>query len=488
MWNRDDSLLLELDAKYANQTCGLCGDFNGVPVVNELFSHNVKLTPMEFGNLQKVDGPVEQCQDPVPEPLTNCLTGSDVCEEMLSGGLLSGCSALVNASGYLDACRHDLCHCQQANLTSCACHTLAEYSRQCAHAGGLPLDWRGPPGGAPSSATCPRNMQFHECGSPCVDTCSNPGHSQLCEDHCIAGCFCPKGMVLDDIGHTGCIPVSQCSCVYNGATYAPGTGYSTDCANCTCSGGRWSCREVPCPGTCLVLGGAHFSTFDERQYTVHGDCSYVLTKPCDSSAFTVLAELRRCGLTDNENCLKSLTLSLGSGHTVIVVKASGEVFVNQIYSQLPVSAANVTLFRPSTFFIVAQTQLGLQLDIQLVPLMQVYVRLAPELRGQTCGLCGNFNQNQADDFRTISGVVEGTAAAFANFRTISGVVEGTAAAFANTWKTQAACPNVKNSFEDPCAFSVENEKYAQHWCSQLTDPHGPFARCHASVSPSTYYS
>ncbi|XP_072826841.1 mucin-5AC [Vicugna pacos] len=468
MWNLDDSLLLELDAKYANQTCGLCGDFNGVPVVNELFSHNVKLTPIEFGNLQKVDGPVEQCQDTVPEPPTNCLTGSDVCEEMLSGGLLSGCSALVNASGYLDACRHDLCHCQQANPTSCACHTLAEYSRQCAHAGGLPLDWRGP---LLCPQTCPLNMQYHECGSPCVDTCSNLEHSQLCEDHCIAGCFCPKGMVLDDIGHTGCIPVSQCSCVYNGATYAPGTGYSTDCANCTCSGGRWSCREVPCPGTCSVLGGAHFSTFDERQYTVHGDCSYVLTKPCDSSAFTVLAELRRCGLTDNENCLKSLTLSLGSGHTVIVVKASGEVFVNQIYTQLPVSAANVTLFRPSTFFIIAQTQLGLQLDIQLVPLMQVYVRLAPELRGQTCGLCGNFNQNQADDFRTISSVVEGTAAAFAN-----------------TWKTQAACRNVKNSFEDPCSLSVDNEKYAQHWCSQLTDPHGPFARCHASVNPSTYYS
>ena len=55
------------------------------------------------------------------------------------------------------------------------------------------------------------------------------------------------------------------------------------------------------------------------------------------------------------------------------------------------------------------------------------------------GLCGNFNQNQADDFRTLSGVVEGTAAAFAN-----------------TWKTQAACPNVRNSFEDPCALSVEN--------------------------------
>lgn len=36
-------------------------------------------------------------------------------------------------------------------------------------------------------------MQYRECGSPCVDTCSNPEHSQLCEDHCVAGCFCPEG-------------------------------------------------------------------------------------------------------------------------------------------------------------------------------------------------------------------------------------------------------------------------------------------------------
>ena len=39
------------------------------------------------------------------------------------------------------------------------------------------------------------------------------------------------GMVLDDIGQTGCIPASQCACVYNGATYAPGAVYSTDCTN-----------------------------------------------------------------------------------------------------------------------------------------------------------------------------------------------------------------------------------------------------------------
>ncbi|GAB1292920.1 Mucin 5, subtypes A and C, tracheobronchial/gastric [Apodemus speciosus] len=468
MWNDDDSLLLELDTKYTNKTCGLCGDFNGSPKSSEFLSHNVRLTPLEFGNLQKMDGPTEQCQDPLPVSQKNCSTRSSVCEKILKGQLFSDCAALVDISSYLEACQQDLCLCESSDPSDCICHTLAEYSRQCTHAGGQPQDWRGP---NLCPQTCPLNMQHQECGTPCVDTCSNPQHSQVCEDHCVAGCFCPEGMVLDDINQTGCVPVSQCACLYNGTFYAPGTNYSTDCTKCTCSGGQWSCQEVPCSGACSVLGGSHISTFDERQYTVHGDCTYVLSKPCNSNVFTVLAELRKCGLTESETCLKTVTLNLGGGQTVVMVKATGEVFVNQIYTQLPVSTANVTFFRPSTFFIIGQTNLGLQLEIQLNPIMQVSVRLTPELRGLTCGLCGNFNSMQADDFQTISGVVEGTAAAFFN-----------------TFKTQAACPNVKNIFEDPCSLSVENEKYAQHWCSQLTNASGPFSQCHATVNPSTFFS
>jgi len=41
---------------------------------------------------------------------------------------------------------------------------------------------------------------------------------------------------------------------------------------------------------------------------------------------------------------------------------------------------------------------------------------------------------------------------------MSGVVEGTAAAFANTWKTQASCPDIQSSFENPCALSIDNGK------------------------------
>lgn len=83
-----------------------------------------------------------------------------ICEEILSGELFLNCNHLVDASSYVDACQQDLCLCEHTDLTSCICHTLAEYSRQCAHAGGLPLDWRGPDlcrkcPNCPSPSHCP---------------------------------------------------------------------------------------------------------------------------------------------------------------------------------------------------------------------------------------------------------------------------------------------------------------------------------------------
>ncbi|XP_032009763.1 mucin-5B [Hylobates moloch] len=463
LWNGEDSALLELDPKYANQTCGLCGDFNGLPTFNEFYAHNSRLTPLQFGNLQKLDGPTEQCPDPLPLPAGNCTDEEGICHRTLLGPAFAECHALVDSAAYLAACAQDLCRCP-----TCPCATFVEYSRQCAHAGGQPRNWRRP---ELCPRTCPLNMQHQECGSPCADTCSNPQRAQLCEDHCVDGCFCPPGTVLDDITHSGCLPLGQCPCTHSGRTYSPGTSFNTTCSSCTCSGGLWQCQDLPCPGTCSVQGGAHISTYDEKLYDLHGDCSYVLSKKCADGSFTVLAELRKCGLTDNENCLKAVTLSLDGGDTAIRVQADGGVFLNSIYTQLPLSAANITLFTPSSFFIVVQTGLGLQLLVQLVPLMQVFVRLDSAHQGQMCGLCGNFNQNQADDFTALSGVVEATGAAFAN-----------------TWKAQAACANARNSFEDPCSLSVENENYARHWCSRLTDPNGAFSRCHSVINPKPFHS
>nr|XP_028561325.1 mucin-5B-like [Podarcis muralis] len=468
LWNEKDSLMLELDKKYANQTCGLCGDFNGIPQYNEFFSNGAEITTLQFGNMQKMNGPTEECEDPTPVSLSNCTDEFELCQHVLTGSSFFQCNAVVGVNDYIESCVQDLCLCKQEDITSCLCDTFAEYSRQCAHAGGEPQNWRSPD---LCPMECSSNMQYQECESPCTDTCSNSERSQLCEDHCVDGCFCPPGTVYDDIDNAGCIPHEQCSCVYNGKSYAPGTTYSDNCRSCSCIGGQWNCIELPCPGICSVEGGSHISTFDKKRYNVHGDCVYVLSKFCGDDTFSVLGELRKCGLTETETCLKMVALNINGDQTTIVISPNGGVLVNSLYTQLPLSAANVTIFRPSSFFIIVHTNVGLQLVIQLVPTMQLYIHVDPSFKGRTCGLCGNFDKRQMDDFTAISGVVEGTASAFAN-----------------TWKTQAACPNIKQSFEDPCTLSIENEKYARHWCGLLTDSEGPFAKCHASVNPASYHT
>ncbi|XP_075043963.1 uncharacterized protein LOC142103722 [Mixophyes fleayi] len=466
MWNEEDSLLLELNQnKYANQTCGLCGDFSDV---GGFTVDDIKLTPVQFGNLQKLNGPTEDCPDVTSSIPNKCTDKNEICKEILTSAAFSSCNTLVEPMHYIDACVEDLCQCSAENHILCLCNTFAEYSRQCSHSGGIPGNWR-TSGLCPQS--CPFNMVYQEHGSPCPNTCSNTERAMLCDEHGIDGCFCPPGTVLDDINNTGCVPQEECFCVYNSETYAPGSSYDNPCRVCKCTRGKWTCKELPCRGSCSVEGGAHITSFDGSRYSIHGDCIYVLAKHCSGDDFTLHGEMRRCRMTNSKSCLKNVVLSLKKGETVLAIQDTGRVFLNSIPIQLPLSVADITIYSPTSFYINIATRIGVKIQVQMVPVMQVYVTLNPSYHGNTCGLCGNFNNIQTDDFKAISGVIEATAAAFAN-----------------TWKTLTNCPNIKNSYEDPCSLSLEKEKYAQHWCSLLTSPTGLFSLCHSLENPLPYYT
>ncbi|XP_040183635.1 mucin-5AC-like isoform X2 [Rana temporaria] len=465
MWNREDSILLKLNRdKYANQTCGMCGDFNGV---KGLTYDGIKATAVQYGNMQKRNGPVEDCPDVSPLTPTKCKNADKICEDSLTSEAFRSCNKLVNPKQYIATCVQDLCRCSSKSRMSCLCNMLAEYTRQCTHAGGVPGNWRNPKF---CSKTCPLNMVRQECGSPCLNTCSNTDRSMVCEDHNMDGCFCPKDTVLDDINNTGCIPQENCFCVYDGKNYSPGSSYSTPCRACTCSRGKWKCKELPCKGTCSVVGGSHITTFDGFHYTTNGDCSYVLAKHSTGHDFVLLGELRRCGIIKSKSCLRGVVLVLNGGETVVNIKENCAAYLNWMTIQLPVSVANLTISQPTSFYLNIKT-FGMSIMVQCVPILQVYVDLDFSYEHQTCGLCGNYNKIQSDDFKALSGVIEGTAAAFVN-----------------TWKTLATCPNIKNSYEDPCSLSVEKERYAAHWCGLLTSETGPFTECHSLESPLIYHT
>ncbi|XP_043980323.1 mucin-2-like isoform X2 [Gambusia affinis] len=469
MWNQKDSVWVELDAKFKNQTCGLCGNFNEIKLSNTFVHSEASNSLEEYAMNWKVDSPTETCKVVSSQANENCSDGNRLCKKLLSGPEFKSCRKLIDSESFMKACVQDFCYCNSnsnSNSSACLCSTVSEYARQCAHAGGQPKHWKIK---QLCEKTCPFNMEYKECGSPCIDTCKYRQKSHLCDEHCMDGCFCPSGTILDDISESGCVPVEQCPCFHRGETYNNGESIMMACRNCTCSKGEWSCIDANCPAVCSIRGGSHFSTYDDKTYNFHGKCSYVLSK-IEDNAFTVLGDFDKCERSDKSTCLSAVTL-LYQNHTIIEVKDKNEVSYNQRVFELPFFLDDIKIFRPSTFFTIIHTNFGLDLEIQVVPIMQLYIRADVSLKSKVKGLCGDFNDNSEDDFKTTSGLPERTPEAFAN-----------------TWRTKINCPDVKNDLADPCTLSIDKNMYAKTWCSLLSDTKGIFSHCHSKIDPAKYFA
>ncbi|KAK2842372.1 hypothetical protein Q5P01_012572 [Channa striata] len=476
MWNGDDAVMVEVDNDYANRTCGLCGDFNGVSVYDEFIKNGRIIGPIEFGNIHKVHHPNVNCEDPYEEEeesletqnvQNSCKKFQAECKQMLHSESWKSCSELVNPEPYIQACVKDMCGCTDIKGDLCVCSTLSEFSRQCSHAGGKPPNWRKPDFCAKD---CPFNMVYEESGSPCMDTCTHQDTSSLCEDHKMDGCFCPPGTVFDDISMRGCVAQSDCQCKSD-RIYNSGEVFRKDPVECTCLEGRWDCKNLQMPATCAVEEGSHVTTFDGKTYMFHGDCYYTLAKVESkndaSPKFTVLVQLVPCANQEFDTCLKNLKIVLNNDrNNVLTFTSDGTVKQNMQTISLPYHSGDIHIFEPSSFHILLQTSFGLQIQIQHVPVMQVYVSLDKGYRGKTRGLCGNYNMVLSDDMKTPQGIVEGTAATFCN-----------------SWKANLMCRDRGERLDDPCSLKL----YARHWCALLLSPNSTFSRCRSVVDPEIYY-
>ncbi|XP_038667197.1 mucin-2-like isoform X3 [Scyliorhinus canicula] len=445
IWNSKDALWVTLDDKYQGQLCGLCGKFD---------KNSSSTYDSTFINANKLDVLGHACHSH-PHSSQSCEAKTQ-CEAI--SRLFLSCLDNRLIGQYWKMCQADVCSCKGSG---CKCASFAEIARRCnKDTFFMWKDWRAQT--KCTLPTCPGNQTYKECGPACIPTCTDPNPQQQ-SDHCVNTCVCPEGKVLDNVGGTHrCISKTACPCEYSGTIYQSGEIRNTSCQSCICKRGKWSCSYRSCPGRCTIEEATYFTTFDNTYYTMIGDCSYYAVF---TDHWNIKVEIHQCQAAFKQPCLQRVTLTMNQ--TNIVFSNEGNVYFGENKVAIPLRTAEITVFQQSSMFIQVATTFGLKMQVQILPVMQLYISLPEGAKGSTKGLCGTFNDDADDDFLSAQGIVESTPSTFAN-----------------SWKTDDSCSEPK--IPSPCVSS-ENENYAKQHCFHLKDPKSAFSICHSTVDYMKYY-
>ncbi|XP_047450650.1 IgGFc-binding protein-like isoform X2 [Mugil cephalus] len=346
---------------------------------------------------------------------------------------------------------------------------------------------RPPTPGSTTARLCPPNSVYKDCGPACIPTCMEP-HTN-CSGSCISGCFCRPGFVFKG---RKCVPLEQCGCLddhnnyYEPGEIVSGGGctklchckghYTFECVDKSCDPTE-ECREVNgvegCypkdSSTCIAHGDPHYSSFDKRSYNFMGNCSYLMSKPCNETTlpyFEVHA--------DNENRYNRPTISYVKAVHVYVYMAKisilkgGTVQVNGTNVKLPLTPVpGVSLFKSGKHYTVSM-QFGVTVRYDGNHYMDI--KVIKDYQNILCGLCGDYDGNAKDDFRKPDGSLTRDPNEFGH-----------------SWNTDPKCNKTTNTTVSGCDDD-ESELYeSSGYCGILLDKNGPFAVCHPRVNPNKYF-
>ncbi|CAL1590396.1 unnamed protein product [Knipowitschia caucasica] len=333
---------------------------------------------------------------------------------------------------------------------------------------------------------CPPDSEYIDCGPACIPSCQEP--STNCSGSCISGCFCKPGYVFKG---RRCVPLDKCGCLdHDNNYYEPGEvvfgdgcsqlcrcvgNYTLECVDNSCDPTE-ECREVSgVPGcypkdssTCVASGDPHYTTFDKRKFNFMGNCTYLMSAPCNESSpwFEVHA--------DNENRWNSPSISyVKAVHTYvhgmkISILKGGTVQINNTNVNVPVSPApGVSVFKSGKYFTVS---LNFGVTVRYDGNHYMDVKVIKDFKSKLCGLCGDYDGDAKDDFRKPDGSLTSNPNDFGH-----------------SWNMDPLC-NVKPNTTVPGCTEDEQDQYESSGsCGMLLDKNGPFAKCHGKVNPNNYF-
>ncbi|KAM7138226.1 IgGFc-binding protein-like isoform 3-T3 [Macrochelys suwanniensis] len=513
--------------RYQGHMCGLCGSYSGRQDSKFLLSNGRTASDVAaFGSAWEVQVPGASCVD-------RCAGNScPVCEERKKdvfkqrhycglltdpNGPFTACHGTVSPSMYLSNCLYDVC--LGNGDAQVLCQSIHSYVTACQEAKVTIRPWRS---ASFCPVSCPANSHYKVCADLCTVTCA--GNIIDCPETCAEGCQCDEGFFFDG---QGCVTQESCGCFEQGRYYKPTqTVLMNECQQrCTCvptrgvtceahscSRGKTcqmrdgvmgciipdipkpscsmiSCREgtvckmineqpkcVPVSrGTCWAGGYFHYHTFDGWAYNFHGNCTYTVAKTCrDASglpSFHVMSKSENSGNTQ-VFYIGSVTAQV-DGVTITAARAEvGFVWVNNTRAHLPITLNNgaLRLYQSGTSLIL-RTNFNLRVYYDWNNHLRVTI--PNDFSDSLCGLCGNYNGDLSDDFRTPDGDLAPSVTALGK----SWAVED----------EDQFCWHDCIGGCRPCAASLIRKYKEEAWCGLITKvSDGPFSQCHTKLDPSVY--
>ncbi|XP_077424251.1 otogelin-like protein isoform X1 [Vanacampus margaritifer] len=464
-WDGGTGVYLKMSQEHRGAPCGLCGNFNHIASDDLTTARGIQTNePAVFANSWAVDLPHERPCPSVDLDFNGpCDSESDMddaiekCSALLFFPFLS-CHENIDPNPFVAGCVSDLC---VADDEETFCRALVEYTRACSHVGYPVREWRD---SFPScNDGCKESFVYRDCISCCPPTCTFEKECLGTNLHCLDGCYCPDGLILQN---GTCIAASQCPCVYHGSSYAHGHVLRQGCNVCICMGGVWNCTESNCTAECSVMGDVFVTTFDGRMFLQPGACQYVLAKSRGSSRFTVTLQYTTC--TEKQVCIQSVTLVLEEdvSHQITLTREGGVMIGVNSAPILPYIDDAMDVRKLTSVFTQLKARVGLRLHYDGKG-GRVHLQLDSRWRGLTLGLCGTLNGNLRDDFLSPAGMIEGTPQLHAN-----------------AWKVSSACVAPVNlPIIDPCEMNLQNVFYASQ-CEVLLG--SVFTPCHGYIGPNVY--
>ncbi|XP_042346060.1 IgGFc-binding protein-like [Plectropomus leopardus] len=490
-------VMVSVSSSYYGNVAGLCGNYNGNKE-DELTTPggSTAVNVTEWAGTWSIEDYDPFCYHYCEGECPQCseedrkrYTGPKYCGILSDkNGPFSGCHDSIPVAQAVSDCLYDVCI--NGGQQEVLCEALSNYVAECQEAGASLLPWRHL---SKCSIPCPAHSHYKMCGSACPPTCSP--QPEACPKICVEGCFCDQGYVLS--GQKCVIREKGCGCNYDGRYYQPGEVFWADSLcekKCVCDAATQNvkCELTKCRTgeqciivdgvqdcypvsfkTCNAHGDPHFITFDGHRFDFQGNCVYNLASLCGDTTglkhFEINLENNNRG-NKKVSYAKAVTVKVYGITYKLSVDRPGKVLVNGLENSIPFvhssSDSAVQIYHKYRKAVLETHFLKVSFDFAST----VWVELATSYKGATCGLCGNFNDDPADDLKLPNGKLASNANEF-------GVSQWLADVEGCSHECKDCAQPLPTDFTPPSYTSV---------CDIITAKDGPLADCVDRVDSKHY--